>query len=87
MTVPFNEVNYTVKVHKNMKQIVKIVHLPSVVQSEFYEAMRIVFVRKENKNNDIYSTIHQISVSLCQRSAILKSIRRTQSAHAILCHQ
>ncbi len=35
-----------------MKDIVKIVHLPSVVQSEFYEVTRIVFVRKENKNND-----------------------------------
>ncbi len=34
---------------KSMKDIVKIVHLPSVVQSEFYEAMRILFVCKENK--------------------------------------
>ncbi len=42
----------TVKAQKSMKDIVKIVHLPSVVQSEFYEAMRIVFVRKENKNNN-----------------------------------
>ncbi len=35
-----------------MKDIAKIVHLPSVVQSELYEATRILFVRKENKNND-----------------------------------
>ncbi len=35
-----------------MKSIVKIVHLPSVVQSELYEVARILFVRKENKNND-----------------------------------
>ncbi len=32
-----------------MKSIVKIVHLPSVVQSELYEVTRILFVRKENK--------------------------------------
>ncbi len=46
------QVNNTVKAQKSMKGIVKIVHLPSVVQSEFYEATRILFVRKENKNND-----------------------------------
>ncbi len=42
----------TVKAQKSMKDIVKIVHLPSVVQSEFYEATRILFVHKENKHND-----------------------------------
>ncbi len=77
----------TVKAQKSIKTIVRIVHLPSVVQSEFYEATRILFIRKENKNNDIYSTIRLLSVSLCQRSAILESIRWTQSAYAILCHQ
>ncbi len=45
-------VNNTVKAQKSMKDIVKIVHLPSVVQSECYEATRILFVRKENKNNN-----------------------------------
>ncbi len=35
-----------------MKGIVKTVHLPSVVQSELYEATRIIFVCRENKNND-----------------------------------
>ncbi len=34
-----------------MKSIARVVHLPSVVQYELYEAMRILFVRKENKNN------------------------------------
>ncbi len=34
----------TVKAQKSMKSIVKIVHLPSVVQSEFYEATTILFV-------------------------------------------
>ncbi len=40
-----------------MKDVVQIVHLPSVVQSELYKATRKHFVRKENLNNDIYSTI------------------------------
>ncbi len=52
---PINcQVNNTVKAQKNMKNIVKIVHLPSVVQSELYEAKRILFVCKENKNNDFF---------------------------------
>ncbi len=46
------QVNNTVKAQKSMKDIVKIVHLPSVVQSECYEATRILFVRKEKKNYD-----------------------------------
>ncbi len=35
----------------------RVVHLPSVVQSEFYEATRILFIRKENKNNFFYALI------------------------------
>ncbi len=42
----------TVKVQKSMKDIVQIVHLPSGVQSECYEAMRIIIVCKENKNDN-----------------------------------
>ncbi len=42
----------TVKVQKSMKDKVRIVHLPSVVQSECYEATRILFVHKENTNDD-----------------------------------
>ncbi len=38
-------------VQESMKNIVRIVQLPSVIQSEFYEATRILFARKENKNN------------------------------------
>ncbi len=37
---------------KSMKDIAKIVHLPSVVQSEFKEATRTLLLSKENKNND-----------------------------------
>ncbi len=43
-----------VKVQKSMKSIVRVVHLPAVVQSEFYNATKIIFVRKENKNNDFF---------------------------------
>ncbi len=45
-------INNTVKVQKNMKNIVKIIHLPSVVQSELNEATRTLFLRKENKYYD-----------------------------------
>ncbi len=48
------QVNNTVEVQKRIKSIVRIVHLPSVVQSEFYDVTRIVFVRKENKNNAFF---------------------------------
>ncbi len=40
-----------------MKSIARVVHLPSVVQYELYEAMRILFVRKENKNNNFFQQI------------------------------
>ncbi len=42
---------------KRSKDISKIVHVTSVVQQKFYESMRILFVRKENNNNVIYSII------------------------------
>ncbi len=68
------QVSNTVKAQKSMKDIIKIVHLPSVVQSEFYEATRILFVCKENENNDLFNNLHH-------RSAILESIRWMQTAH------
>ncbi len=58
-----------VEVQKRMKNIAREVHLPSVVQSEFYEATRIHFVRKENKNNDNF--FQQFISSPHHRSAIL----------------
>ncbi len=72
----------TVESQKSMKSIVRILHLPSVVQSEFYEATRILFVRKENKNNNniIISTICLLSVSPHHLSAILEIIQWTQTA-------
>ncbi len=48
------QVNNTVEVQKS---IARIVHLPSVVQSEFYEATRILFKCKENKNKDFFLSL------------------------------
>ncbi len=42
----------TFKAQKGSKDIVKKVHVTSVDQPQFYEATRILFVHKENKNND-----------------------------------
>ncbi len=53
MTVPIDcRVNTTVEAQKCMKNIVRIIHLPSVVQLEFNEETRKTFLLKENKNND-----------------------------------
>ncbi len=54
--------NNTVEVQKRMKSIAREVHLSSVAQSEFYEATRILFVYKENKNNQqIISSLSLLS--------------------------
>ncbi len=77
-------INTTVEVQKRLKSIAREVHLPSVVQSEFYEATIILFVCKENKKNDFFSTIRLFSVSPRQRSTILYITDRTQAAYALL---
>ncbi len=41
----------TFKAQKGSKDIIKMVHVTSVAQPQFFEATRILFVRKENKNN------------------------------------
>ncbi len=46
------QVNNTFKARKSMKHIARILHLPSVVKSDCYEATRTLFVCKENKNDD-----------------------------------
>ncbi len=51
-----------------MKSIVRVVYLPSVVQSEFYEATRTLFVCKENKNN--YFFFQQFISSLSLRITV-----------------
>ncbi len=68
-----------------MKSITRLVYLPSVVQSELYEATRILFVRKENKNNNFFQQfVELLSVSLHHRSIILDITHRTQAAYALL---
>ncbi len=46
------------KAQKGSNDIIKIVNVTSVVQPQFYEATRILFVRKENKNNDSEWMMH-----------------------------
>ncbi len=73
-----------VELVQSVKDIVRIVHLPSVVQSEWYEAARTLFLRKENKNNNfIQQLVSSTSLSHC--SAILERIHWTQTAYAVLC--
>ncbi len=68
-----------------MKGIAREVHLTSVVQSELYEATRILFVRKENKCTTFFSfsTNHLLSVSPHQRSVILDITHQTQAAYSL----
>ncbi len=55
---------HRVKAQKGSKDIVKIVHVTSVVQPSFYEATRILFVSKEKKSNDfIQQFLSSVSVS------------------------
>ncbi len=62
---------HTVEVQKRIKSIARILHLPSVIQSEFYEATRIHFVHKENKNNDFYNDFFYNNYSpLCVSSSV-----------------
>ncbi len=37
------------KAQKDIKDIIKIIHVTSVVQPQFYEATRILFVQKKTK--------------------------------------
>ncbi len=63
---------------KAQKSIVRVVYLPSVVQSEFYS----LFCMQRKKIND--STIRLLSVSPLHRSAILEIIHWTQNAYTLL---
>ncbi len=68
------------KAQKGSKDNDKIVHVTSVVHLQFYEAMRILFVCKENKNTDFIQWFCLFCVSLC---AIHKST--TMHVCAFLC--
>ncbi len=52
------------KAQKGSKDIVKLVHVTSFFQPEFYENKRILFVRKENKNKDFIQQFLLFRVSL-----------------------
>ena len=59
-----------------MKVVVRILHLPSDVQSGLYEATGIVFGSEENKNNDFIQQFLCQQSPLCSahRSAILENM-------------
>ncbi len=74
------QVNNTVKAQKSMKNIIKIVLLPSVVQSELHEVTRIIFVPKENKYNDF---IQQFVI--CVKVAPFWRISVEHKLHTLFC--
>ncbi len=57
---------------KSMKSITRVVHLPSVVQSEFYEATRILFERKENVNASSICSSAAASTQECSIFILIK---------------
>ncbi len=71
LTLPYRKDPYTVKAQKRSKEIIKIVHVTSVVQPVFYEATRILFVRKKPQNNEY---IQQFVSSESPYSTISESI-------------
>ncbi len=78
------KVIYTVKVQKNMKSIARILHLPSVVQSDCYAANKNTFCMEKNKNNDFIQHLGTVTSPLSQRSVILEIIPWTQNVYALL---
>ncbi len=67
-----------------MKDIPKIVHLPSDVQSEFYDATRTLFVRKENKISTLFNFFFS-SVTL-PASAFLSSLAEHDASTPQMTH-
>ncbi len=57
---------------KSMKSITRVVRLPSVVQSEFYEATRILFERKENANASSICSSAAASTQECSIFILIK---------------
>jgi len=62
-----------------MNVVVRILHLPSDVQSGLYEVTGILFVSEENKNNNF------IQQFLCQQSPLCLSIS-PYAVYALLYH-
>ncbi len=65
-----------------MKSIVRVLHLPSVVQSEFYEATRIFFVLKENKNKYFFQ---QFVSSMSLTVAPFKRLSTERKMRTLFC--
>ncbi len=76
------QVNCTVKAQESMKGIIKIVHLPTMVQSELYEAKRIALYAKKIKITTLFNKLSPLRYS----SAFLENIRWTQTSYAVLCY-
>ncbi len=57
-----HKVSYMIKAQKRSKEIVKIIHVTSVVQSKYFEVTRILFVRKRKKNYFIQQFISSASL-------------------------
>ncbi len=74
-SIDSNETGTRFKAQKRSKDIVKIVHVTSLVQPEFDETTRILFVHKENKNNDF---IQQFFSYQCQS---VKHIHNSITTH------
>ncbi len=73
------QVIFNVKVQKCMKSIVRVVRLPSVVQSEFYNATRIIFVHKQNN----LSPLCLSASPLLQRRLPYRLLRTTRGSHPL----
>ncbi len=63
-----------IKVQVHSKDISKIVHVTSGVQLSFYELSRILFVCKENKNNDFIEQFFSSSAHMLWCAAIMERV-------------
>ncbi len=57
LTLHRQQGNYHIQGQEGSKDIVKIVHVTSEVKPKLYKATRILFVHKENKNNNFIQQI------------------------------
>ncbi len=68
----------TIKAQKRSKEISKIIHVTSGVQSNFMKLWKYFLYAKKTK----IATLFNSSSPLCQRSVILESIRWTETAYS-----
>ncbi len=75
--------NCTVKVHKSMKSIARILHLPSVVHNLTVMKRREYFLyRNKTKITTFIQRLGTVTSPLCQPSAILEMIPWTQNTQS-----